>query len=180
MKNIVKFIVLAVVGVLFVASCQSKPETKPQPQPQPPPTPVVVEEVTPVKVEEVKQVVENTTAVDFTEYTVKKGDTLSQIAEKFYGSKDRAYFFPIIVAYTFDSMSKINVSSDSVSLQIADPDVIEPGTVLRIPDFDAFMASTVHVTLVKPLFEKFAVRYENKGRSGVAKMLRERANRLGK
>lgn len=179
MKNIFRFAMLAIVSMLFITACESKPEPKPQPVPEP----VVVEEPETIeepKVAEEPEVVENVSTVSYTEYTVVKGDTLSQIAEKFYGSKDKAYFFPIIVAYTLDSMSTVTVGTDSASLQISDPDVIEPGTVLRVPDFDAFMASSTHVTLVKPLFEKFAVRYENKGRSGVAKMLRERADRLGK
>ncbi|MEL3907764.1 MAG: LysM peptidoglycan-binding domain-containing protein [Treponemataceae bacterium] len=175
MKNILKFAMLAVLSLLLVTSCESKPD----PEPTPPPEPVVVEEPTP-QPEVVEEPVEKPVlSVNYTEYTVVKGDTLSQIAERFYGSKDKAYFFPIIIGYTLDSFSAVDVGSDSIKVQFADPDVIEPGMVIRVPNFDEFMASPVHVNLVKPLFEKIAQQYEGKGRSGVAKLLRERAERLG-
>lgn len=177
MKNIFKLVILAVISLLAVASCESKPD----PQPTPPPEPVVVEEPTPEPEPEVPAPVEEepVLSVNYTEYTVAKGDTLSQIAERFYGSKDKAYFFPIIIGYTLDSFSAVEVGEESIKVQFADPDVIEPGMVIRIPNFDEFMASSVHVNLVKPLFEKIAKQYDGKGRSGVAKMLRERAERLG-
>lgn len=172
MKNIFKIAVLIFISVLFVTSCESKP--KPQPEPEPEPT-VQVEEVS----DDTGTTVEATEiTVKFTEYTVKKGDTLSQIAERFYGSKDKAYFFPIIIAYSADSTMSLDV--DNLKINISDPDVIEPGTVIRVPDFDQFMASPTHVVAAKLLFERIAVQYENKGRTGVAKMLRERAQRLGK
>jgi nucleoid-associated protein YgaU len=52
----------------------------------------------------------------FTQYTVEIGDTLSKIAQEFYGDPDR---FRIIFQANRD--------------QIDDPDVIFPGQVLRIP-----------------------------------------------
>lgn len=180
MKNLFKCALLALVGLLFITSCGTEPPAKPEqpapvvetdvPEPTPEPTPVPEE--TPVP--------EPVSTVNYTEYTVVKGDTLSQIAEKFYGSKDKAYFFPIIIAYTLDSYAKVNVGEEHVAVSLNDPDVIEPGTTLRVPNFDEFMASSLHTMAVKPLFEKIAVQYEKKGRSGVAKLLRERAERLGK
>lgn len=171
MKNFLRFALLVAVSVLFVTACESKPEPKPEETP----VPVVVEEPTP----EPEPMPEPVLTVNYREYTVKNGDTLSQIAETFYGSKDRAYFFPIIIAYTLDSFTKVNVGGQSVTVNFDDPDIIEPGTVLRIPNFEEFMNSKLHIEAVKPLFERVARRYENKGRPGVAKMLRERANRLG-
>ena len=71
MKNIFKIAVLIFISVLFVTSCESKP--KPQPEPEPEPT-VQVEEVS----DDTGTTVEATEiTVKFTEYTVKKGDTLS-------------------------------------------------------------------------------------------------------
>lgn len=174
MKNLLKFAFIAVLGLFLFAACESKPEPKPEP-----PAPVVVEEPTPEPAPEPIPEPAPIATVSYSEYTVKVGDTLSQIAEKFYGSKDRAYFFPIIVAYTLDSFSTVTVDDQSVKLSFADPDVIEPGTVLRVPNFEQFMSSKLHTELARPLFEKFAKQYERKARSGVSRLLRERAERLG-
>ncbi len=54
-------------------------------------------------------------------YEVKQGDTLSDIAKAFYGNIN-GYYFPLIM-----------LASNNVVL---DPDFIEPGMKLTIPDFD--------------------------------------------
>ena len=154
MKNILKMLLLASLCLFMVVSCGSEPETKTE-------EPVVVDE--PATVEPEK----DSPLVSFKEYTVVKGDTLSQIAEKFYGNKDKAYFFPIIMVYNVDNIPSF-----------LNPDVIEPGWVVRVPDFDEFMSSPEHVQLARLAFEKEALRYSNKGLSGVAKLLRERAQRM--
>ncbi|MDR0399964.1 MAG: LysM peptidoglycan-binding domain-containing protein [Treponema sp.] len=58
-------------------------------------------------------------------YTVVKGDTLSRIARRHYGTGDNPYYFPLIIA----------ASKDSV--EIVDPDSIEVGMNLIIPDLEA-------------------------------------------
>jgi hypothetical protein len=59
-------------------------------------------------------------------YVVKKGETLTQIARKKYGRGD-VFFFPVIMA----------ASKDQGTVDIVDPDKIEPGMELIIPNLEA-------------------------------------------
>ena len=88
------------------------PAAPPPPPPPPPPAPVVV-------------------GLDLTgaqQYTVVEGDTLSEIARRFYGAQTNVgeagtrngFFFPII-----------QMASGIV---IDDPDVLFPGMILTVPD----------------------------------------------
>lgn len=198
MKKILKFTVLVGLSIWLITSCESKPEAKPTSEP----TQVEIDEnqaeeesvadekpaeKEPVVKEKPKLESEPRLTVSYTEYKIVSGDTLSQIAERFYGNKDRAYFFPIIIAYTLDSFANIDASFENVdegnpkalNIRIDDPDVIKPGMILRIPNFEEFMESPTHTRLAKPLFERIAMQYQNKNRPGVAKTIRERAERLG-
>jgi hypothetical protein len=56
------------------------------------------------------------------EYTVKYGDTLTDIAREYYG-ENNGYYFPLIMAAS--------------RLKSSDPDVIIPGEKLAIPDLSA-------------------------------------------
>jgi hypothetical protein len=55
-------------------------------------------------------------------YTVVRGDTLTRIARTYYGSGDNPYYFPLIFAASRDSVN------------IVDPDEIEVGMQLTIPN----------------------------------------------
>jgi hypothetical protein len=59
-------------------------------------------------------------------YTVKEGETLTKIARAKYG-RGNAFFFPLIMA----------ASNNEEMVDIVDPDKIEPGMNLAIPNLDA-------------------------------------------
>ncbi|MDR1970928.1 MAG: LysM peptidoglycan-binding domain-containing protein [Treponema sp.] len=58
-------------------------------------------------------------------YTVMKNDTLSHIARAHYGAGDHPYYFPLIIA------------ASKEGVDIVDPDSIEVGMQLTIPDLQA-------------------------------------------
>ncbi|MDR2743245.1 MAG: LysM peptidoglycan-binding domain-containing protein [Treponema sp.] len=58
-------------------------------------------------------------------YVVKEGETLTKIAQAKYG-RGNAFFFPLIMA----------ASKSQKMVNIADPDLIEPGMELIIPNLD--------------------------------------------
>ncbi|MCL2129224.1 MAG: LysM peptidoglycan-binding domain-containing protein [Treponema sp.] len=95
--------------------------------------PVIEGEVTQEKVNEVLTQIYDTyrNSLDMTgaqDYTVVRGDTLSQITRNFYGSltgvgeagPNNGFYFPVIM-----------MASDS---EIVDPDLIEPGMKMKIVD----------------------------------------------
>jgi LysM repeat protein len=61
-------------------------------------------------------------------YTVRRGDTLSSIAKRMWG-QERGYYFPVIMLASRQSAA------------IDDPDVIEPGMQLTIPNLDVNLAN---------------------------------------
>ena len=54
-----------------------------------------------------------------TTYTIQDGETLSMIAQRYYGSKS---FYPFIVSHNADIIS--------------DPDIVPPGITIRIPKLE--------------------------------------------
>lgn len=166
MKKIFKILtILAVISFVFVACGTPPPEPKKEE-----PTPVVkeepvVEETEPVVEEtEPEPVTEEPSEVPLKEYIVVKGDTLSQIALKFYGTREKAYYFPIIMA--------VNPGV------IKHPDKLEPKMKLLIPDFDLFMQHFASRELSKPEFRRCIDIYNNEGRTGVAESLKNRLEKL--
>lgn len=81
-------------------------------------------------------------------YSVVKGDTLSSIAFKSYGSKN-GFFFPLIM-----------LASQDVVL---DPDLIEVGMALSIPDLDRNLADAKAREAIKSFLKDIAAVYEKKG-----------------
>ena len=166
MKNIFKILTLLTVFSFIFTSCG----TPPAPPPKEKPAPVVVEEPAPeVKPEptpepEPAPVVEEPRDVPVKEYVVVQGDTLSEIALKFYGTREKAYYFPIIMA--------INPGI------VKHPDKLTPKTKLLIPDFELFMKHSPSKMLARPEFEKCIKIYEDEGKSGVAESLRRRLKEL--
>jgi heat shock protein HslJ len=65
------------------------------------------------------------------EYTVQAGDWLSKIAEKYYGD---------VLAYDLIVQAN-NLQSDDTYPDIANPDLIEPGLLLCIPETEGMVAS---------------------------------------
>ena len=106
-------------ALVLVAACSSTPRPAPPPEPtpeQPKEMPKTEPKAAPVK-EEPKM-----KSVSVSDYTTRRGDTLSEIGARFYG-KDNAYYFPFIMV-----MNSV----------ITHPDEIEVGTALKIPDFNEF------------------------------------------
>ena len=160
MKNVLKVLAVMALFSFVLTSCG----TPPTPPPEEKPAPVVVEEPTPAPesepAPEPKPVVEEPRDVPVKEYVVVEGDTLSEIALKFYGTRETAYYFPIIMT--------LNPG------KIQHPDNLTPKTKLLIPDFELFMKHSASKMLARPEFEKCIKIYEDEGRSGVVESLRRR------
>ena len=164
MKNILKILAIMALFSFVLTSCG----TPPTPPPEEKPAPVVVEEPTPAPepepvvepTPEPKPVVEEPRDVPVKEYVVVEGDTLSEIALKFYGTREKAYYFPIIMT--------LNPG------KIQHPDKLTPKTKLLIPDFELFMKHSASKMLARPEFEKCIKIYEDEGKSGVVESLRRR------
>ena len=162
MKNILKILAIMALFSFVLTSCG----TPPTPPPEEKPAPVVVEEPTPApeSASEPNPVVEEPRDVPVKEYIVVQGDTLSEIALKFYGTREKAYYFPIIMA--------INPG------MVKHPDKLTPKLRLLIPDFELFMQHSASKEKAKPEFEKCIKIYEDEARTGVAESLRRRLKEL--
>ena len=160
MKNVLKVLAVMALFSFVLTSCG----TPPTPPPEEKPAPVVVEETTPEPITEStpepEPVVEEPRDVPVKEYVVVEGDTLSQIALKFYGTREKAYYFPIIMS--------VNPG------KVKHPDKLTPKTKLLIPDFELFMQHSPSKMLARPEFEKCIKIYEDEGKSGVVESLRQR------
>lgn len=96
------------------------------------------------------------------DYKVKSGDTLSSIAKDFYG-KDNGYYFPIIMLAS--------------SQTILDPDMIEPGMVLTIPDLQKNLNDSSAHQNMKKFFQEIADVYKTK-KTATAKKTREELQKI--
>jgi hypothetical protein len=88
-----------------------------------------------------------------TDYEVKRGDSLTGISRQFYGSGEQfgvsnGYFFPLIMLAS--------------SNQVQDPDLIEPGMTLSIPDLQRNLDSPSARQSMKEFFRDIAGVYERK------------------
>ena len=100
-----------------------------------------------------------------TNYTVVRGDTLSEIAAKKYGGSNM-YFFPLI-----------RLANASV---VQDPDVIEVGTNLVVPDLQRNLDNVSANALVRVDMLKAADQYDRQGKPAAAQELRNLATRLSR
>ncbi|MCQ2579749.1 MAG: LysM peptidoglycan-binding domain-containing protein [Treponemataceae bacterium] len=96
-------------------------------------------------------------------YTVRRGDRLILIAKRFYGS-EKGNYFPFIIAGTEE--------------KIEDPDLIEVGQKLTIPDLKAAVSTEESKNYVKQTFYDVADKYDAKGKPGMAAQLRAIAAEL--
>jgi LysM repeat protein len=91
------------------------------------------------------------------EYTVKSGDSLSQITRSYYGSltgvgdagPSNGFYFPVIM-----------LASDSA---IVDPDLIEPGMKLKVVDIQKNLSNPVSRQAIKDALNDVAYVYNKKG-----------------
>jgi hypothetical protein len=92
------------------------------------------------------------------EYTVVKGDTLSKIARDNYGAAPNAYCFPLIIA------------ASKGTANILDPDEIEVGMKLIIPDLQANLDNATARSNLKNLIWDVADFYSRKRSPQSAKL----------
>jgi LysM repeat protein len=114
------FFCLVLLAALITSSCESVPEEQEQEGTETEPIPTeklafnnAYQAVLPLIMDKAEH------------YVVKKGDTLTKIARAKYGRRN-AYFFPLIMA----------ASNDQKIVNIVDPDLIEPGMELVIPNLE--------------------------------------------
>lgn len=96
-------------------------------------------------------------------YTVVQGDTLSAITRGNYGGKN-GYFFPLIML----------ASSDVV----LDPDLIEPGMALTIPDLEKNLNDVQARKKLQEFLEQISRIYDKKGREEIRDRLKALAASL--
>jgi hypothetical protein len=109
------FLCLAVLAVLITVSCKSTPVEQEQ-------EPVPAEETA---FKDAYQAVLPLILDGAERYVVKEWETLTKIARAKYG-RGNAFFFPLIMA----------ASKDQMTVDIVNPDLIEPGMELLIPNLD--------------------------------------------
>ena len=95
------------------------------------------------------------------EYTVKGGDTLSAIARTHYNS---GLYYPLIMLASKDI--------------VLDPDKIEPGMVLTIPDLQVNLANDKAKASIKSVLLDCANIEDSRDRATTAQGLRDQANGL--
>jgi LysM repeat protein len=161
-------IVLLIALTAFMAlSCKTAPSG--------PPT--IEGEVTQEKVNSALDQIYDTyrTKLDFTgaqDYTVVKGDTLSAITRKYYGSltgvgdagPSNGFYFPVIM-----------LASDS---HIVDPDLIEPGMKLKIVDLQKNLSNPVSKQAIKDALNDVSYVYDKKDRPAERDGLKKLSNSL--
>ena len=141
-------ICLLLAAAIFSLSCKSGPK--------------IEGEVTQEKVNEALQGIYNKyrDKLDLTgaqDYTVSRGDTLSQITRNYYGNltdvgeagPHNGFYFPLIMA-----------ASDS---NIVDPDLIEPGMKMKVPDLKRNLANPTARKAIKDCLNDVAYVYRRKG-----------------
>jgi len=107
------------------------------------------------------------------DYTVAKGDSLSQITRNFYGSltdvgtagPNNGFYFPVIM-----------LASDNHG--IVDPDLIEPGMKFKIIDLKKNLANPAARKAIKDSLIDIAYIYNKKGNKATEEGLIKLANSL--
>jgi LysM repeat protein len=135
-------VVMAV--IFFAVSCKSTPPVEPESEPE-------LELSADTQFTNAYEAVLPIIYDGAREYTVKPGDALTRIARNFYG-RGNAFFFPLIMA----------ASKDKETVNIVDPDSIEPGMKLIIPNLELNLANPEIKARIKALLESVAKIYNNK------------------
>ena len=157
MKKAIFFLLLSIAIFSLFTSCPTSPPS-PKEEPQRIEEAPVKEPEQPKLTEPVPEAEPKTVSVK--KYTVVKGDILSRIALKHFGSLDRAYYFPIIM-----------VMNEGI---IKHPDKIRPGMTLNIPDFQEFMAHPEYRQKAKSQFEQCIKIYKREKKFTMMKRLQKR------
>ena len=151
-KNVIFCLLIIALSIFVVTGCSTPAATPaPAPAPQaPPPT---------------KETPAGLVLDGATNYTVNKGDTLADIAASKYGGANM-YFFPLI------RLANANA--------VPNPDVIEPGTNLVIPNLQRNLDNVGANVLIRADMLAIAGQYENQGKPNAAQTLRDLALRLSR
>ena len=163
MKKAIFFLLLSIAVFSLFTSCTTSPPP-PKEEPQRIEEAPAKEPEQPKPKEPVPE--EKPKTVSVKKYTVVKGDILSRIALKHFGSLDRAYYFPIIM-----------VMNEGI---IKHPDKIRPGMTLNIPDFQEFMAHPEYRQKAKSQFEQCITIYKKEKKFTMMKRLQKRINYMDK
>ena len=162
MKKAIFFLLLSIAVFSLFTSCATSPPS-PKEEPQQIEEAPTKEPEQPPK-EPVPEAKPKTVSVK--KYTVVKGDILSRIALKHFGSLDKAYYFPIIM-----------VMNEGI---IKHPDKIRPGMTLNIPDFQEFMAHPEYRQKAKSQFEQCIKIYKREKKFTMMKRLQKRIKYMDK
>ena len=163
MKKAIFFLLLSIAVFSLFTSCATSPPP-PKEEPQRIEEAPAKEPEQPKPKEPVPEAEPKTVSVK--KYTVVKGDILSRIALKHFGSLDRAYYFPIIMV-----MNKGKIKH---------PDKIRPGMTLNIPDFQEFMAHPEYRQKAKSQFEQCIKLYKKEKKFTMMKRLQKRIKYMDK
>jgi hypothetical protein len=148
------FVGLAIVAILFSVSCKSAPPVEEEPP--------VVEETVTTQFENAYEAVLPIIYDGAQNYTVLKNDKLTAIARKFYGGEN-PFFFPLIMA----------ASKEKNTVDIVDPDLIDEGMELVIPDLQKNLADPGVKARIKTLLESVTAIYEGKPEAPWSEELKE-------
>jgi hypothetical protein len=153
-KNLIFGLLVAVLSILMIVACGGTPTPAPAPAPAPaappPPPPPPAEGI----------ILDGAT-----NYTVVRGDTLSDIAARKYGGSNM-FFFPLI-----------RLANSGV---ISDPDVIEIDTNLVIPDLQRNLDSVGANVLMRAETLRIAAQYDIQDKPIAATKLKDLATRLSR
>jgi phage tail protein X len=167
---------LLILGFVFFASCQSTQQSSPEPaapppsqpeepqpqpseqaEPQPAPAPQRQEEFPPPK-ESGGVILDGART-----HRVVWGDTLSRIAIRYYG-RENGYYYPLII-----------LGNPGVTVN---PDLILPGTQLKIPDLQRNLDNGAARADLKAYMEELIVFYNRKPDRVMSANLRSLADKL--
>jgi hypothetical protein len=167
MKKI--FVLMLIPVLLVIFSCATTEPAPPppapaaQPAPPPPPPPPPAPAPAPAA-EEVYETYSNDLILEGAKpYTVARTDTLSKITRAHYGGRN-GYFFPIIMLASRET--------------VTDPDLIEPGMVLTIPDLQKNLDDPGAKAKMKEFLNEIAGVYDRKGQPTIRDQLRALASSL--
>jgi hypothetical protein len=166
MKKISLLILVSVLLVVFsCATAEPAPPPAPAEQPAPPPPPPPAPAPAPAPtVEQVYETYSGDLILEGAKpYTVSRADTLSRITRENYGGKN-GYFFPIIMLASRET--------------VTDPDLIEPGMVLTVPDLQKNLDDPGARAKLKEFLNEIAGVYDRKGQAVTRDQLRALAASL--
>ena len=177
MKKMLLFSVL-ILSMMTVFACKSTPEPAPTPDPAPTtstpapatptpapatstpstPAPTTPAPVTPAPVTPTRDglILDGSTT-----HTVRSGDYLAAIAWNYYRD---GYFYPVIMLGSRDV--------------VLDPDKIDVGMLLTIPDLEKNLNDAGTRARIKQFLLEIAVIEDSRGRHETAQGIRQRANEL--